>query len=263
MPTLTLTVPLDLSTVGRDLTHGAPCLHGRIGHQRQLDGGIGELVGEDRLVDVEHRVARSVLGDREDGLRRLHDLPRLGIAGRDDAGNAGPQHGVGKMVAGSAELGPCRVKRGLGRAVGFLGLIVLPLGREALGEQRLLAFVGGGRLAEHGLGGPDGGLGGGHRRLLLLRVESGQHLVGRHVVADIDQALDDPAATRKDRSLSTRARISPVRRTVGAYSVSVTVSTCTTVGGFSDRFVSCLQASQTQSDRDDRGCGGQPMSECK
>ena len=101
------------------------------------------------------------------------------------------------MVAGGAKLGPCGVERGLGRTVCFLGLIMLPLGREALGEQRLLAFVGGGRLAEHGLGGPDGGLGGGHRRLLLLRVESGQHLVGRHVVADIDQALADAAADPK------------------------------------------------------------------
>ena len=180
-----------------DLTHGALCLHGRIGHQRQRDGGIGELAGEDRLVDVEHRVAWSVLGDREDGLRRLHDLPRLGLAGRDDAGNARPQHRVGKMVAGGAELGPCGVERGLRRTEGFLSLIVLPLGRVALGEQRLLAFVAGGRLAEHGLGGLDGGLGGGHRRLLLLRVESGQHLVGRHVVADIDQALGDAAAHPK------------------------------------------------------------------
>ena len=64
-----------------DLTHGALCFDGRIRHQRQLDGGIGGFVGEDRLVDVEHRVARSVLGDREDGLCRLHDLPRLGCCG--------------------------------------------------------------------------------------------------------------------------------------------------------------------------------------
>ena len=149
------------------------------------------------FVDVEHRVARAVLGDRENALCHLYDLSRLGIAGRDDAGNACPQDGVRKLVAGGAKLGLCRIERSLGRAVGFLGLVMFPLGREALGEQGLLAFVGGCRLAEHGLGRLDGGLGRGHRRLLLLWVESGQHLVGRHVVADVNCALDDPAADPK------------------------------------------------------------------
>ena len=181
----------------RDLANGALCFHIRIGHQRQLDGGLAGFVGEDRLVDVEHRVARAVLGDRENALCHLYDLPRLGIAGGNDAGNARPQDGVRKLVAGGAKLGLCRIERGLGRAVGFLGLVMFPFGREALGEQGLLAFVGGCRLAEHGLGGLDGGLGRGHRRLLLLWVESGQHLVGRHVVADVNCALDDPAADPK------------------------------------------------------------------
>ena len=81
MPTLTLTVPLDVSTVGDDLAHGALCFDGRIGHQRQLDRGTGGFEGEDRLVDVEHRVARSVLGDRKGGLGHLHDLPRLDSCG--------------------------------------------------------------------------------------------------------------------------------------------------------------------------------------
>ena len=220
-------------------------------------------MGEDRLVDIEHRVARAVLGDREDGLRHLHDLARLRLAGRDDAGNARPQHRVGKVVAGGAELGPCGVERGLGRTEGFLSLIVLPLGREALGEQRLLALIAGGILTEHGLGSLDGGLGRGQRCVLLLRVEPGQHLVGRHVVADINQALADAAGHPKGQiALDLRAdlaRQSHRRRIVGQ-------------GDWLNlhhgrkalrRARLLLAGGETQGDHGHRGCRGKATGVCK
>ena len=143
--------------------------------------------------------------------------------------------------------------------VGFFGLVVFPLGREPLGEQRLLALVGAGRLAQHGLGGLDGGLGGGHRRLLLLRVESGQHLVGPHVVADIDHSLGDAAFNPKGQiALDLRAdltRESHRRRIVGQ-------------GDGLDLHHGrrvlrplrlLLAAGETQGDYEDHACGGQPI----
>ena len=48
MPTLTLTVPLDVSTVGETSRSVPFAFTARIGHQRQLDGGIAGFVGEDR-----------------------------------------------------------------------------------------------------------------------------------------------------------------------------------------------------------------------
>ena len=135
-------------------------------------------------------------------------------------------------------------------------LIVLPLGREALGEQRLLALVGGGRLAEHGLGGLDGGLGGGHRRLLLLRVESGQHLVGRHVVADIDQALGDAAPHPKGQiALDLRADLAgqPHRRRIVGQRGRLDLHHGRRVlrpAGL------LLAGGETQGDYEDHACGG-------
>ena len=67
----------------------------RTAAQCQPGGGIGGFLSEDQFVDVEHRVARPVLSNREGGLRRLHDLARLDLAGRDDAGNARPQNRIG------------------------------------------------------------------------------------------------------------------------------------------------------------------------
>ena len=146
--------------------------------------------------------------------------------------------------------------------VGFFGLVMFPLGREPLGEQRLLALRRSGRLAQNGLGGLDGGLGGGHRRLLLLRLESGQHLVGPHVVADIDQALRDAAFNPKGQiALDLRAdltRESHHWRILGQ-------------GDGLDLHHGrrvlrpprlLLAAGETQGDYEDHACGGQPIHVC-
>ena len=59
------------------------------GLRRHVDRlGLGR-VGEQRLVDVEHRVPRAVLGQVEDWLAGLHHLPDLAFAPRDDARHAG------------------------------------------------------------------------------------------------------------------------------------------------------------------------------
>ena len=157
----------------------------------------------------------------------------------------------------------CGFERGLGRAVGLLGLIMLPLGREALGEQRLLALVGGCRSDGARPRRPDGGLGGGERRLLLLRVESGQHLVGRHVVADIDQALDDPARDPKGQiALDLRADLArqPNRRRIVGQGDRLDLHH----GRKALRLARLLLAgSQTQGDHERQACWGKAMGVCK
>src|SRR4051794_40435992 len=103
------------------------------------------------------------------------------------------------MVPCRTELRPGIVERGSGFPVSFLSLVVLPYRGKTFSEQRLLALVGAGRLAERSLGGPHIGIGRSDARLLLLRVESGQHLVGVHVVADIDHSLGDAAFDPKSQ----------------------------------------------------------------
>ena len=49
---------------------------------------------------VEHRVPVAVLGDGEDGLRRLHHLAGLYLAGGDNASGACLEFGEGEVFLG-------------------------------------------------------------------------------------------------------------------------------------------------------------------
>jgi len=79
----------------------------------------------------------------------------------------------------------------------LFGLVKGRTGGEAGVDQGLLALVGRGRLLELGFGRLDARLGGLDVGLLGARIEAGQDLVGRDVIADVHAALDDPAAEPK------------------------------------------------------------------
>ncbi|EAZ60706.1 hypothetical protein PA2G_04072 [Pseudomonas aeruginosa 2192] len=166
----------------------------RLAEQADGDPLAVDIVAEQRLVDVEHRVALAVAGQGEDRHGGLHHLADLGLAGGDDPGVGGTQLGIGKQVAGVGQLRLGGLQRTLRAAHRGQRLVVLALAGVALGQQRLLPLVVEvGELRLRLLRG-DRRLGVLHVAALVLRVEPRQHLASRDVVADIDQALDDLAA---------------------------------------------------------------------
>ena len=95
----------------------------------------------------------------------------------------------------------------------MFGLVKGRTGGEAGVDQGLLALVGRGRLLELAFGRPDARLGGLDIGLLGARIEAGQDLVGRDVIADVHAALDDPAAEPKRQVILDLRLYGPVRVT--------------------------------------------------
>ncbi len=168
------------------------------------------------LIDLEHRIASSILCQREHGLCSLSHLSRLGIARRDDAGAAGAKLGKGQRIARAAELGLCDLERSFGRAQNLLGLVVVLLCGEALLDQSLLALERRRGLAHQRPRRAYGSLGGNNVGALLGGIDARENRVRRDVVADLGVALGDATGDAEGQVGLHPRPTSPVRQDVGA-----------------------------------------------
>jgi len=137
------------------------------------------------------------MSNLEHRLTGLHNLARLGIAGRYDSSNAGLELRVPELLFGRADGGLSRIDRGLLGTQFLLRLIVGSARRIAALYQLGLPFEVRHCLGQQGLGRNESGLGGIERSLLRLRIDPRQYLIGRDVVTNLDKPLLDFAADPK------------------------------------------------------------------
>jgi hypothetical protein len=162
----------------------------------QLDVDLGSLphATGDGLVEPEHGVARTVFVQREDRRTGGDDLSDLQRARADRPGVGHAQLGVGEGLLGEIEPGLRSGDRARGRRLIAYRVVELHLRGDRVGVERLLATELQVRPVERRRRRDQRRLGDGDVRLLLLRVEPGEHRSGRHVVADVDEARHHLAA---------------------------------------------------------------------
>ena len=117
------------------------------GHLRLAEEGDGhvlalQLLVEQRFVDVEHGVTLALAGEGEDRHRGLHHLADFGVAAGDHAVGRGLQLGIGEHVAGVCGLGLGGVQGAAGGTQLGLCLVELAPAGVALGQQLALALEG-------------------------------------------------------------------------------------------------------------------------
>ena len=170
------------------------------------------------FVRVDHRIAGAIFRQRENQLCGLRNLSNFGVSCGNDAIGIGFQFRLLKGIAGSIHLRLCGLDRALCCQKRFLRLVEGGSGGHTGIEETLLAVEG--LLRLHLL--RFSRLKCRHRNLkigfLLLRVDAGENLALRHVVADVDQTFGYAAANAKGKiGLNARADFSRDRDLIGGF----------------------------------------------
>ncbi|MCY1426917.1 hypothetical protein D9M71_427460 [compost metagenome] len=142
-----------------DFPHMAQGLDLGIVHQADGDGFATGRRDQQRLIDIEHRIALAIVGQGEDWRRSLHHLPDFSLTFGDHPGRIGDQCGVAQLITGIGQLRLGGLQGALATAQRRLGGVVLALAGIALGQQFLLTDKGGGALGHPRLFGEHFGLG--------------------------------------------------------------------------------------------------------
>lgn len=179
---------------GRHFANFALGLDAGVIQQADGDRRIRRRLHQQRLIDVEHRIALAVLGQAENRHGGLHHLAHFRLARSNHTGRVGDQGGVAELFAGVGQLGLGGGERTLTAAQRGLGGVVFAAAGIALGQELFLTYKSGSSLFDPRLLGHDLGLGRVDVGLQVLGIELGQHLLGGVAVAHIHHALDDLAA---------------------------------------------------------------------
>ena len=178
----------------RDFTHLAHGLDARVIQEADGDRRLRRRLHQQRLIDVEHRIALAIARQAEDRHGGLHYLADFCLARGNHSRCFSDQRGIAELFAGVGQLGLGGGQGTLAAAQRGLGGIVFAAAGVALGQELFLAHEGGGRLFDPRLLGHNLGLGGIDVGLQVFGIELGQHLLGADAIAHVHHALDDLAA---------------------------------------------------------------------
>jgi hypothetical protein len=170
-------------------------MNARISNEFDLNRNVSidRLIAEHRLIHVKDRIARTVMGQHEDGLPGRHHLTNLRLSRGDRSSVAGAKFSLRQGVMRRPELSFCGSERALRGAECLLRAIILRLRCRFARKQKRLPGQIGGLIAKLCLSRANIGFRCIDRGSLLLRVELRENLTSRDVVAHLHQPFRNPA----------------------------------------------------------------------